>query len=100
MKAYNAEYTWQEVKDATNRCLLVVYGRKDGDCVKDIFDDALPLAMNTVARQCFIYGKHIYSFHDLHLIKQAFMQQDRVGYIGTMEVSVKDNRKNEKVDNK
>lgn len=85
MKEYECDYTWDEVKDSVNRCLRVIY-EEEGDLVKDIFNDNLPQAMNKVARQSFIRGRHLYSFYDLRLIKQAFCQLDKVGYIGSKDV--------------
>ena len=96
MKPYDCDYTWDEVKDAVDRCLLVIYNRKEGNSVADIFLNALPLAMNTVARQVFIYGDYCFSSGDLSLIRDAFKQLDKVGYIGAAFVNDR-REKNEKV---
>lgn len=92
MEPYDCDYTWDEVKEAVNRCLLVIYNRNEGDCVKEIFDNAIHNAMNTVSRQVFIHGDYSFSSGDLSLIRQAYKQIDKVGYIGM--ATVKDMRKN------
>ena len=96
MEPYDCDYTWDEVKEAVNRCLLVIYNKKEGDYVKDIFNDGIPSAMNTVARQVFIYGDYCFSSGDLNLIRDAFKQLDKVGYIGMTFVTDR-RKKNEKV---
>ena len=83
MKPYDCDYTWEEVKAATNRCIIIMGNLTDiKDPVKRLFDNNLPGAMRHVATRYFICGLMDWDIDDIKLIRDAFIQIDKVGYIG------------------
>ncbi len=85
MKDYECDYTWEDVKDATNRCMKLFDNGKLADMedpVKQIHSNALPSGMVSVATHYFVDGLYPFDADDIKLIREAFVQLSEVGYIG------------------
>ena len=89
MKPYDCNYTWKEVKEAINTLLLLIEPDHAGDIVYDMYDDELPRAIDNIARYTFMFGDDVFVIggveSELKLVKLAYFQLNKVGYIGKKE---------------
>ena len=83
MNSYHCNYTWEDIKEATNNCLRLIYETEDG--VADIFRNGLPQAMDRVAKYVFVNGDSLFNNSDIILIRLAYKQLNKVGFIGHKE---------------
>lgn len=79
------DYTWIDVKKATNRCINSIISMPQQDPVKDIYNNGLPEAMGRVAIALFIDEQAPFKYHDVILIKKAMRQLNKTGSIGNQE---------------
>lgn len=81
------KYSWNDVKEAVNNCLLKIYRvstNSTENLVKEIFQNGLPRAMDTVAIHQFSNDNVEFDDKDIKIIKYAYKQLNEVGYIGNI----------------
>jgi hypothetical protein len=86
MKPYDCDYSWEDVKIATNKLLARTLDI-DGDIVGNNYNNSLPRAMDDVAKQVFMFGDKTYEglSKELTLVRKGLVQIHTVGYVGKIE---------------
>lgn len=79
----NVSFTWNEVKDATNRLYEAFFNRDIKDYVGQVAANALPSCITQVLAYCAVYAPTTQELKDDYmLLCQAYIQLEEEGRVG------------------
>ena len=82
-KESHVDYTWDDVKDATNNLYKAFFNPTVDDYVKDVVHNALPHCIIQMLAYCAVYPPATPDLNmDYYLLRQAYIQLEEEGKIG------------------